>query len=257
LFTSAAIAAAACGSTSAKTESSPTPPAATAPPAAAAPAPAPAPATEPLVIPAATTTAAPAPASAPSGTTASSASPAPGAASPASGDTPETVRRRAQIQWALRQDEIKNDPHGQWAVAAKASSSYNDAQGTAPYAPSQATGVPNVEAYTNNPSAWRPKTPDAGIEWLELTFANPVHATSVRIRESYGAGAVIKVELFDAQGAAHVVWSGIDPTKDLDYFTIDFPRTAYATARVKLTLATNTVPGFKQIDAVQLVGTAE
>jgi hypothetical protein len=167
------------------------------------------------------------------------------------------IRKRAQIEWALRQDEIKSDPRGQWAVQAKASSAYNDAQGTAAYSPSQATGTPNVEVYGNNNAAWTPKTLNGGIEWLELQFAKPVHATTVRVRESYASGAVIKVDLFDEQGAAHTVWKGIDSTKDLDYLTVEFPRTAFKTSRVKVTLATNTVYGLKQIDAVQLVGTEQ
>lgn len=169
--------------------------------------------------------------------------------------SPEALRKKAQIEWALKQDDIKNDPKGSWAVQAKASSSYNDAKGNAPYAASQATGFPNIEGYGNSTSAWTPKTPDAGIEWLELQYAKPVHATMVRVRESYGSGAVIKVELFDGQGAAHAVWTGADPTKDLDYLVVEFPKTAFKTGRVKLTLATNVVQGSNQIDAVQLVGT--
>jgi hypothetical protein len=184
---------------------------------------------------------------------------APAAVTPAAAEapSPEAIRKRAQIDWALKQDEIKNDAHGQWAVEAKASSSYSDAQGTAHYSASQATGAPDVEGYGDNPSAWMPKTPNGGIEWLELRFAKPVHATAVRVRESCGSGAVIKVEVFDEQGAAHTVWSGIDPTQDLNYFTVEFPRTLYKASRVKVTLATNTVSGYKEIDAVQLVGTEQ
>ena len=96
--------------------------------------------------------------------------------------------------------------------------------------------------------------PDAGIEWLELQYAKPVHATLVRVRESYGAGAIIKVELFDEQGAAHAVWTGVGTTKDLEYLVVPFARTAFKTARIRLTLATNIVPGLNEIDAVQLVG---
>jgi hypothetical protein len=65
------------------------------------------------------------------------------------------------------------------------------------------------------------------------------------------------VDLFDEQGTAHTVWTGIDPTTDLNYLTVEFPRTAVKTSRVKVTLATNTVGGFKQIDAVQLLGTEQ
>ena len=168
---------------------------------------------------------------------------------------PETARKTAQIEWALKQDEIKQDPKGQWASQAKSSSALNDAQGSAFFAPNQAAGPANVERYGSNGSAWSPKMPDGGIEWLELTYAKPVHATAVRVRESYGSGAIIKVELFDEKGTAHTVWSGTDPTTELNYFAVEFPKTLYKTGRVKLTLATNIVNGWNQIDAVQLVGT--
>lgn len=108
--------------------------------------------------------------------------------------------------------------------------------------------------FSTTPMAWSAKTADSGIEWLELTFAKPVRATAVRVRESSGPGAVIKIELFDDKGAAHGVWSGADPTKDLNYLIAEFPKTAFKTNRVKITLATNIVSGWNQIDAVQLVG---
>jgi hypothetical protein len=76
----------------------------------------------------------------------------------------------------------------------------------------------------------------------------------VRVRESCGSGAVIKVEVFDEQGAAHTVWAGNDPTTDLNYLMVKFPKTAYKADRVKITLATNVIPGWNEIDAVQLVG---
>jgi SH3-like domain-containing protein len=117
------------------------------------------------------------------------------------------------------------------------------------------TGAPNVDKYSDAPTAWAPKTQDAGIEWLDLKYPRPVHATAVRIRESDGSGAVIKVELFDEQGTAHTAWAGNDPTTDLNYLMVNIPKTAFKTARVKITLATNVIPGWNEIDAVQLVGT--
>jgi len=65
------------------------------------------------------------------------------------------------------------------------------------------------------------------------------------------------VEVFDEQGVAHTMWTGADPTKDLNYFVVEFPRTAFKTGRVRLTLATNVVHGWNEIDAVQLVGTEQ
>ena len=81
-----------------------------------------------------------------------------------------------------------------------------------------------------------------------------MHATAVRVRESFGSGAVIRIELFDEAGGAHLVWGGNDPTTGLNYLMVNFPKTDFKTGRVKLTLATNVVPGWNEIDAVQLVG---
>ena len=128
-------------------------------------------------------------------------------------------------------------------------------KGTDSWSANQVTGPPNVDNYGDDGKAWAPKTPDAGIEGIDLKYAKPVHATEVRIRESCGSGAVIKLEVFDDKGAASTVWSGADPTKDLNYLIVKFPKTTFKTDRVEVTLATNIVPGWNEIDAVQLIGT--
>ena len=212
---------------------------------------APAAAPAPPAAPAAAAPAAPAAAPA-----APAAAPAAPPAAPAAGgeSVADTTAKLAAAEWALKQDEIKHDPDGQWAAEATASSSYNDAQGDAGWSAKQATGAPDVDRYSDDQHAWAPKTPDGGIEWLNLKFAQPVHASEVRVRESEGSGAVIKVELFDEAGAAHTIWQGVDPTKELNYLILKFKPTDYKVNRVKVTLATNVIPGWNEIDAVQLVG---
>src|ERR1700730_18381278 len=199
-------------------------------------------------------------ASAPKPTPSTNAAPAP--AAPAANATAapdaaasEAGAKMAAADWALKQEEIKSDPNGEWAIQATASSTYNDAQGMGGYSANQATGVPNVDTYGDNGAAWTSKTPDGGIEWLDLKYPKPVYATEVRVRESCGSAAVIKVEVFDDKGGAHAIWQGNDPTKDLNYLMAKFPKTAFKTDHVKLTLATNVVEGWNEIDAVQLVGT--
>jgi hypothetical protein len=177
--------------------------------------------------------------------------------------TVETTTNLYGARWALRQDEIQNDSDGQWASEATASSSYNNGfpggapdrlKGTAGWSAWQATGVPNVEEYRDSGKAWTPATPDSGVEWLDLKYDKAVHASEVRIRESLGSGAVIKVELFDEAGTPHLTWSGNDPTRGLNYLIIKFKPTEYRSNRCKVTLATNVIPGWNEIDAVQLVG---
>jgi hypothetical protein len=204
----------------------------------------------------------PAPASATSASPAASTA-APAASAPtstvasadASGASAETTAKMAAADWALKQDEIKHDPKGQWAIQATASSTYGDAQGTASWSANQATSAPDVDKYGDDGHAWTTKTPDSGIEWLDLKYPKPVHASEVRVRESCGSGAVIKIEVFDDQGTAHAVWQGNDPTTELNYLMVKFPKTTFKTDRVKITLATNVVAGWNEIDAVQLIGT--
>ena len=62
-----------------------------------------------------------------------------------------------------------------------------------------------------------------------------MHATAVRVRESCGSGAVIRVELYDDAGARHLVWGGNDPTTGLNYLILNFPKTDFKTDRVKVT----------------------
>ena len=188
------------------------------------------------------------------------AAPTPGAPAAATGSadagaSAETTAKMAAADWALKQDEIKKDPNGQWAIQAAASSTYNDAHGTDSWSANQATGAPNVENYGDNGAAWTSKTQDGGIEWLDLKYPRPVYATQVRVRESCCSGAVIKIEVYDEQGGAHAVWQGNDPTTELNYLMVKFPKTTFKTDRVKVTLATNVVSGWNEIDAVQLVGT--
>lgn len=173
------------------------------------------------------------------------------------GLTLETTSGLAGADWALKQDAINKDPNGQWAITASASSTYNDAAGHDEYSAFQATGAPNVETEADNGGAWSPKQADAGMEWLDLTYSKPVHATSVRIRESYNAGAIAKVDVYDEQGTVHTVWTGTDPTKGINYFILNLPKTEYRTNHLRLTLATNVVEGYNEIDAAQLVGTEQ
>jgi hypothetical protein len=194
-------------------------------------------------------------ASPPSATTPATTTPsAVASTADSTGASADTTAKLAGAAWALKQDEIKNDVKGQWAIAATASSTYNDAKGQDSWSANQATGAPNVDHYADDGHAWTTKTQDGGIEWLELKYPKPVHAEEVRVRESCGSGAVIKVEVFDEQGGAHTVWAGNDPTTDLNYLMVKFPKTTYKTDRIKITLATNVVPGWNEIDAVQLVG---
>ena len=170
----------------------------------------------------------------------------------------ELDEKKKLLAAALAENDLINDPKGQWAVAATASSSFDDAKDQESYSPWQATGKPNVERYGAITEAWIPKQADAGIEWLKLDFATPVHATAIRIREPENPGAIARIELLEADGTSHTVWQGVDDTKyedgQIGWLQKTFEATPYLVKGAKLTLATNVIPGNNPIDAVQLVG---
>lgn len=157
----------------------------------------------------------------------------------------------------LNDASVIADVAGQWAVSAKAGTQYGRTQ----YSATQATGAPNISVAGNSPDAWSPENKTGGSDWLEVVFAKPVHATEVRIRQNDSVGAIAKIEAIDTDGAAHVWWEGVDPYKapavrEIVWFAVRVPQTSYLVAKVKIALNLSATPGWKEIDAVQLVGAA-
>lgn len=183
--------------------------------------------------------------------------PAPQPAAASAEDAAALAKRQA-IEFALAEQKIADDPLGQWAATATASSAYNDAKDQASYSAWQVTGAPNVQHYGDDGNSWASQTSDGGIETLQVGFTKPVHATDIRIRQNNAPGAIIKIELIDDQNGVHSVYSGVDsnkyPADTIVWFDQAFEKTTYVVTGAKITLATNAVPGWNEIDAVQLVG---
>lgn len=159
---------------------------------------------------------------------------------------------------ALIDATIIADPKGQWAVGATAGTQYGKTQ----YSPAQATGAPNISVAGNSPAAWCPESKSVGTDWLEVSFSKPVYATEVRVRQNDAAGAIVQVEVIEPNGTAHVWWEGADPygaaaKREIVWFAVRVPKTNYLVAKVKITLNLAAVPGWKEIDAVQLVGAGQ
>ena len=168
----------------------------------------------------------------------------------------ELAVKQAKLAYAEMEDRYLNDAAGQWAATARASSTYGDEDGRTPdpaNGPTQATGAPDTDAWSNNHQ-------DLGFDWLETGFARPAQASELRIVfPSGGAEAVTKLELQDTGGAWHTVWSGVsDVARDRrgtrTWFVRAFERTPYTVKAAKITFANNVERGYKEVDAVQLVG---
>jgi len=154
----------------------------------------------------------------------------------------------------------------QWAVSAKASSAAGGLLGEnrddqSPYA---ATGEPDVEECGNSLNAWVIEQEDDGLHWLELEFYDEVYVSKVRIRESWNPGSVTKVELKDGDNYV-TMWEGTDNRRHPEcpgFFEVEYEgqegnitvkMSPFKVHTIRITFNTD-VPGWNEIDAVQLVG---
>lgn len=137
----------------------------------------------------------------------------------------------------------------QWAVSATASSEYTNTSWSA----MQATGPANVDTCADSASAWATKAADHGLEWLSLTYKNKVRAIGVVVYINLNPGAVVKVEAQTGAGWT-TVWEGKDPSKGICPAKLSLRFTEPVdTQSIRLTLDTRLVPGWNEIDAVELV----
>jgi hypothetical protein len=164
----------------------------------------------------------------------------------------ELQSRLADVLGKLRQSSLDDEGRvRQWAVSARASSEY----GPDSWAAKQATGKPDTVGAGDIRTAWASRVADGGEEWLELTYEQPVMATHVRIHETFNPGAVRKVEARDAEGNWQVLWEGTIPTLEPErWLLIGFRRAPIATSTIRVVLDSAGVPGWNEIDAVELIG---
>jgi hypothetical protein len=169
----------------------------------------------------------------------------------------EAAEKKAKLEYATMEDGFLNDPKAQWASSARASSSFNEKQ---PPEDVKASRAWRATGRTDG-NTWSQAEQDIGMDWLEVGFDKPVQATAVRavFTGSDAVQAITKVELIDEAGAAQTVWSGLSEDKqdkrgERTWLVKTFPKTAGKIKSVKLTFANNVSSGYKEVDAVQLVG---
>ena len=97
----------------------------------------------------------------------------------------------------------------QWALAVVEASSrpVTDAGASEKVlGPPNSACEPNVSDSVAN--SWRPVEPDAGLEWLTVRYAQPVHGSVVEVYETLHPGAVSAAQIRDEVGAWLTVWEG-------------------------------------------------
>ena len=81
------------------------------------------------------------------------------------------------------------------------------------WGPEQAVGAPDTWPKSGDiGTAWASKTPDGQEEWLQLTYAAPVHPTAVLVYETYNPGALSRITCVAEDGKETDLWTGSDPT---------------------------------------------
>lgn len=122
------------------------------------------------------------------------------------------------------------------------------------WGPEQAAGEPDTMQAGDISTAWAPREQDGGEEWLKLDYEKSVDIAEVRVRETHNPGAISKVTAFLANGSEVTLWEGVEPKSVAPVemsFTI--PNSVNAKS-IKVYLDTKRVPGWNEIDAVQIIG---
>ena len=83
-----------------------------------------------------------------------------------------------------------------------------------PWSVDQVLGEAETVFQGDQPTAWAPKDPDGGEEWLEVDCDREIVPDAIVIRETFNPGAVVRVEVVDTHGEFHALWRGSDPTTD-------------------------------------------
>jgi hypothetical protein len=123
------------------------------------------------------------------------------------------------------------------------------------WSPGQAAGAPNTANHGDYSTAWASQSPDGGKEWLQMKYAKPVEIGEINIHETYNPGAISKVSALMPDGSERVIWEGtMAPEAGVIERAVKVPP-GIRSDQIRVELDTTRVPGWNEIDAVELVGT--
>ena len=122
------------------------------------------------------------------------------------------------------------------------------------WSPGQAAGAPNTQSHGDLPTAWASQSPDGGPEWLQLKYAKPVPLAEINIHESFNPGAVSRVSALMPDGSKRIIWEGVEsPEGGVVERALEVPP-GITSDQILVEMDTSRVPGWNEIDAVELVG---
>ncbi len=149
--------------------------------------------------------------------------------------------------------EVQGQSFTQWAMTASASSEY----GSGDWSAKQMLGRPDFYPnYGDSGYAWAPAYRDDGLQWVELGFAEAVYVERVEIYETFNPGAIVTIGLVDTTGRSHVIWEGTGGFAGTTarVFSVKNGIVTVPCKGVRITLDTDSVSGWNEIDAVSITG---
>lgn len=147
-----------------------------------------------------------------------------------------------QVQWASKLIDFSSE----WTTGLPENSTNFKAR--------QVLGFPNTLVYGSSPLAWAPAAVVAGKEHLTVEFDQPQQVQQIIIGETYNAGAVYQIILYDDKGKGYTVYEnktiGYNDHKGQVLIPYKISPTPYKTKKLKLVINTNKVGGMQQIDCI-------
>ena len=136
------------------------------------------------------------------------------------------------------------------------SSEYFDENNPTQHTAKQVLGKPNVlPAIWPSPCAWSPARPEARQdEWIHVGFEKAIFVKQIAIAESFGAGAISAIILYDTEDKGHLIYKNqrTEPasTQGKMFNLFLKKKTTYQVKSVKIKLNTIDVGGWNNIDAI-------
>lgn len=127
------------------------------------------------------------------------------------------------------------------------------------YSAREVLGEPNsMPSKGYSSTAWQASSDDRK-EFIHVGFNKPMKIRQVIIAENFSPGAVVKVQLLDAQNQVYDVLKKPADTLNVfsRFFYVRFDETSYEVASVKIFIDCRVVPGENQIDAIGISNSIE
>jgi hypothetical protein len=122
------------------------------------------------------------------------------------------------------------------------------------WGPEQATGAPDSKRAGDQQTAWASLQADGGEQWLETNYVKPIEIAQVRVLENDNPGAIVRILAILDGGTEITLWSGEEPKLTAPADQVFAVRPGVVASKVRVVLDTNKVPGWNEIDAVELIG---